>query len=276
MRHFSSLMMALALVGLAACGDDDPAVEPAPLNLLTRITCAQEGQANTVFSATVDYNTDGTLSGIDFAGNTRRAFIQSDDKFLVTETRTGFKEAEYTLSGGMIARQEVFKENEKVANEIYVSDTYDYQYTGSSLTAIGWTTRWPRESGEGYEERVYPLSDIFTWEGGNVTRYTRDKEEMAYVYGPLTRPENFPLRPLATFDLLGFDFVSPINLLYGTLNRQLPERAYSYSVLDPGTYRQEYRFSYTFMGSYITAMDVEVTGGARYHYTFEYNYTPGR
>ena len=64
MRHFSSLMMALALVGLAACGEDDPAVEPAPLNLLTRITCAQEGQANTVFSATVDYNTDGTLSGI--------------------------------------------------------------------------------------------------------------------------------------------------------------------------------------------------------------------
>ena len=45
-----------------------------------------------------------------------------------------------------------------VDGSIASSDAYDYQYTGSDLSAIGWTTRWPKENGQGYEERVYPLS----------------------------------------------------------------------------------------------------------------------
>ena len=275
MRKYTALLL-LATLSLASCGDDDPVVVVEPLNKLTKISCYEEDNNSLLYSASVSYNVDGSIASIDFTGDTRRSFIYSDNKILMTKTQTGFKEAEYTLSGGRISRQENYKENDLVSNEIYVSDAYDYQYTGSDLSAIGWTTRWPKENGQGYEERVYPLSDIFTWENGNVVRYTRDKEEMTYTYGSLVNPENFTLRPIASFDLLSFDFVSPLNLLFGTNNRNLPERAYSYSVTEPSQYKSEYVFTYTFVSDYILEMKVvkQDEAGTRntYLYKFEYDY----
>ena len=242
MRKYTALLL-LAALSLASCGDDDPVVVVEPLNKLTKISCYEEDNNSLLYSASVSYNVDGSIASIDFTGDTRRSFIYSDNKILLTVAQTGFKEAEYTLSDGRITRQ-----------ENYMSDAYDYQYTGNDLSAIGWTTRWPQEGGQGYEERVYPLSDIFTWENGNVVRYTRDKEEMTYTYGSLVNPENFTLRPIASFDLLSFDFVSPLNLLFGTTNRNLPERAYSYSVTEPSQYKSEYIFTYTFVSDYILEM----------------------
>lgn len=275
MRTCTALFL-LATLSLASCGDDDPVVVVEPLNKLTKITCYQEGSNTPLYDVKVSYNVDGTIASIDFEGDARRTFIYTGDKILRTETQTGFKEAEYTLSGGRIASQEVYKENDRVSNEIYVVDAYDYQYTGNELSAIGWTTRWPSEDGQGYEERVYPLSDIFTWEKGNVVRYTRDKEEMTYTYGSLVNPENFTLRPIASFDLLSFDFVSPLNTLFGAVNLNLPERAYSYSVMEPTRYKSEYLFNYTFVSDYITEMKMvkrdENQKETTYIYEFEYEY----
>lgn len=275
MRTCTALFL-LATLSLASCGDDDPVVVVEPLNKLTKITCYQEGSNTPLYDVKVSYNVDGTIASIDFEGDARRTFIYTGDKILRTETQTGFKEAEYTLSGGRIASQEVYKENDRVSNEIYVVDAYDYQYTGNELSAIGWTTRWPSEDGQGYEERVYPLSDIFTWEKGNVVRYTRDKEEMTYTYGSLVNPENFTLRPIASFDLLSFDFVSPLNTLFGAVNLNLPERAYSYSVTEPTRYKSEYLFNYTFVSDYITEMKMvkrdENQKETTYIYEFEYEY----
>ena len=280
-KHLFLLWIGVA--ALTACGDDDTPVAPV-LNKVTKISCYQNGGTTPLFTADINYTGEGNLSNIRFSGTQNLLFIYTGDKFTVTDTGSGTTTtAEYTLSGNVITRMTVSKENPYASNEVYVSDEYVYQYTGSSLTRTSWTARWPREDEAGYagyEERMYPEYEKYTWENGNVVLFaqSQDNREMRYEYNEVAEaPANFPFRVIGTFAPVGFEVVSPLNLLYGTQNRNLPKRAYTYTVPNESAVNAEYTFSYTTVGDYITGMTVEAndysSGGTNtYTYQFEYNY----
>ena len=156
-KHLFLLWIGVA--ALTACGDDDTPVTPV-LNKVTKISCYQNGGTTPLFTADINYTGEGNLSNIRFSGTQNLLFIYTGDKFTVTDTGSGTTTAEYTLSGNVITRMTVSKENPYASNEVYVSDEYVYQYTGSSLTRTAWTARWPREDEAGYagyEERMYSM-----------------------------------------------------------------------------------------------------------------------
>lgn len=263
--------LSLGLVVLTACGDDETPVA-LELNKLTSVACQKEGEDVPLFSADINYTTEGKIASIRFAGGENLLFIYSDSKLTVTGTE-GEYTAEYTLAGDVITSKRISKENPYISNEIYVSDEYNYVYSGSSLTQSAWTTRWPKPGEGGYELRSYAPYEQYRWEGGNVTLYAQaqDKREIRYEYSSVETPANFPFRVIGSFDAVSFDAVSPLNLLYGDRNRSLPSRAYVYAVPDASQVEAEYTYSYTTVGDYITAMTV-TDGSDTYTYTFAYNY----
>lgn len=265
----------IGMIGLTACGDDDQPLTPA-LNKLTKVSCYKEGDATPLFEADIHYTSDGKISSINYDGD-RWLFIYVDDKLSVTKVSSDSLVDEYTLSGGVITGHKVSRENPGASNEIYTSDTYTYRYSGSEWIQTSWQTRWPSETGSGYEERDYPEYERYTWENGNAVLYAQslDNREMRYEYGMELAPANFPLRVIGSFSPVDFDAVSPLNLLHGASNRNLPTRAYTYSILDPGVTLSEYTYSYTTVGDYVTAMTIQESGEGQtslYRYTFEYNF----
>ena len=80
---------------------------------------------------------------------------------------------------------------------------------------------------------------------------------------------------------VGFEVVSPLNLLYGQAGQYLPTRAYTYAVPNVSQVLAEYIYNYVSTGDYITQMSIEqknyssageLEGTKQYVYTFEYNY----
>lgn len=133
------------------------------------------------------------------------------------------------------------------------------------------------EFGTGYEERSYPEYEKYTWENGNVVLYAQslDSREMRYEYSVAEAPKNFPLRVIGSFSPVGFESVTPLNLLYGIQNRNLPIRAYTYTIPNQSEVKAEYKYTYTTVGDYITGMTIDENDGgtaSSYKYTFEYNF----
>lgn len=107
------------------------------------------------------------------------------------------------------------------------------------------------------------------------------QKEITYEYNSQLRPENFPFRVVNSFQPVGFDVISPLNLLYGKMNQNLPTRAYWYNVSEAADICAEYTFHYTLTGDYITGMTIEekinpVNGATAenntYEYAFVYNF----
>ena len=189
---------------------------------------------------------------------------------------------EYGLSGEVIVSRKISQENPQVSHAMYVSDAFSYHYSGSKLAYTSWVTTWP-VTGGGYESRTYAEYERYTWEKNNIVRFaqSQDAREMCYEYGTQMRPANFPLRVIGDYNPVGFEAISPLNLLYGQASQYLPVRAYTYAVPNVSQILSEYTYSYIFTGDYITQMTIEqknysgtgaLEGTKRYVYTFEYNY----
>lgn len=107
--------------------------------------------------------------------------------------------------------------------------------------------------------------------------YNLPQKEITYEYNSQLRPENFPFRVVNSFQPVGFDVISPLNLLYGKMNQNLPTRAYWYNVSDATDICAEYTFRYTLTGDYITGMTIEekinpVNGATAENNTYEYEF----
>ena len=184
----------------------------------------------------------------------------------------------YTLSGNMIAAKEEKSENKYMSNAVYTAVENRYTYSSNWLKSVSQIIQWPNEDGSGYQVR----------ELGEVDRVIRGKMEMrcimlicterdTYEYNSQLRPENFPFRVVNSFQPVGFDVISPLNLLYGKMNQNLPTRAYWYNVSDATDICAEYTFRYTLTGDYITGMTIEekinpVNGATAENNTYEYEF----
>ena len=280
-RHF--YLCLCVLLGFTACDKEDT---PAPvLNRLTRVSCYEQEEAIPVFSATIAYNDpDGKINSVRLTGESSGEwlFMYADGKLLVTSVQSTSTLMEYGLSGEVIVSRKISQENPQVSHAMYVSDEFSYHYSGSKLAYTSWVTTWP-VAGGGYESRTYAEYERYTWENNNIVRFaqSQDAREMCYEYGTQVRPANFPLRVIGDYNPVGFEAISPLNLLYGQASQCLPVRAYTYAVPNVSQILSEYTYSYIFTGDYITQMTIEqknysgtgaLEGTKRYVYTFEYNY----
>ncbi len=280
MKKYPLFLLLTGLTVWTACDDDnDTPIQP-ELNKLTNVSCYKNDNPTPLFSADINYTNDGKISNMRFSGDQNLLFIHSDGKFTVTNVNSGSTIEEYTLSGNVITGKTIAKENPYASNEVYTSDKYTYYYNGSNLTRTAWVTRWPKETTAGYEERNYPEYEKYTWENGNVALFaqSQDNKEIRYEYkNGMVAPGNFPFRVAGSFSPTGFESVTPLNLLYGTMNRNLPSSAYTYTVPLENEVNIKYIFAYTTVGDYITVMTVveeNLQNGETntYKYTFEYNF----
>ena len=271
------------LLGVVACDKEET---PAPvLDRLTKVSCCEQGEVDPIFSATIAYNDpDGKINSIRLTGETNGEwlFMYADGKLLVTSMQAASTLMEYGLSGEVIVSRKISQENPQVSHAMYVSDAYTYHYSGSKLSYTSWVTTWPVNGG-GYDSRTYAEYERYSWENNNIVLFaqSQDAREIRYEYGTQLRPANFPLRVIGTYDPVGFESVSPLNLLYGQASQCLPVRAYTYAVPNVSQTIAEYTYRYVTTGDYITQMTVEkqlygnsgeVEENKQYVYTFEYNY----
>ena len=99
MKKYLFLLL-IGAVSLTACGDDDDPVVP-ELNKLTKVSCYKDGASSPLFTADINYTSDGKISNINL-GVDKLLFIYSDGKFSVTGIHSGEVIEEYTLSGNVI------------------------------------------------------------------------------------------------------------------------------------------------------------------------------
>ncbi|MCD7851340.1 MAG: DUF5032 domain-containing protein [Parabacteroides sp.] len=283
------LCMLLAAVGLVSCGDDDKPYIP-ELNKLTNVSCTKNGAA--FFSADITYDQSQQINRIilNKEGNVYTDnYIIVDNTISVSGVKVGdsssatpFVHTVYTLKGNVIARKEEKAENKYMSNTAYTATDNSYIYERNWLKSVTQVIQWPNENGLGYQTRDLGEVDRYTWEGGNAVHYAYlPQNEITYEYSTQLRPANFPFRVINTFQPVDFDVVSPVNLMYGLMNRNLPVRAYWYNVSEATDICAEYKFRYTMSSDYITGMTIEETinpvGEAKaenntYEYTFTYNF----
>lgn len=259
---------------LTSCGDDDKPIIP-ELNSVTRISCFEGESDSPKFTLTVDYTNDGRVSNMHYSGDDEWRLISSDNKYLTLDISSGETLEEYILNGNVIIEKNVSKKNKYASNEVYISDEYRYAYSGSELVQTSWVTRWPDEKG-GYKSESYAEYDKFKWENGNVTVFSRNQDRMEYEYRVEPMPQNFPLRVIGSLEPVGLEVVSPLNLMFGRHGKNLPIKAYSYTIPNMSEKNAEYIYSYTTVGDYITEMTINETKGNErntYKYTFEYNFS---
>lgn len=284
MEKFLSVL--LVAVGLLSCGDDDKLHVP-ELNKLTKVTCTKDGQS--FFDADITYGQDKQINriildkdGIRYTDN----YIVVDKTISVSGVKTvdgaltsPFVHTVYTLSGNMIAKKEEKSENKYMGNAVYTAVENGYTYSSNWLKSVSQVIQWPNENGSGYQTRVMEEVDRYSWESGNVVRYAYlPQKEITYVYDAQLRPENFPFRVVNSLQPVGFEIVSPVNLLYGKMNKNLPTRAYWYNVSEATDICAEYGFHYTWTGNYISGMTIEekihpVNGATAETHTYEYVFT---
>lgn len=291
MKKFLSVLLIAA--GLVSCGDDDKPAIP-ELNKLTGVTCMKDGKA--FFTADITYDQDKQVNriilnreGNQFTDNyiiVDKTISVSGVKMVDGSLTSPFVHTVYTLNGNAIAAKEEKSENKYVSNAVYTAVENRYVYNTGWLASVSQTIRWPNENGQGYQAREMGEVDRYSWENGNVAYYVElPRKEIAYEYNDQLRPENFPFRVVNSFQPVGFDVVSPLNLLYGKMNRNLPVRAYWYNVSEPADICAEYTFRYTLTGDYVTNMTIEekvnpVNGATMerhtYDYVFTYNFVAGQ
>lgn len=280
MKKYAFLLMVMTL-GLLSCGDDDKPVIP-QLNKLTKIVCYKNGnaEADAVFSVNINYTNDGDISSMQFANGQKAIFVYVDRKFTVTNIGESNERAEYIMTGNVIGEKYIQKDNPYMNNEVYRSDEYVYKYSGSNLTGASRVMRWPKEGETGYETQAFDKEEAYSWENGNVTLFTQEKKRIEYKYSTALASRNFPWRVIPSFNPVGFEAVSPINLLYGNLNRNLPESAHCYNISGEDNATADYSYQFTSTGEYITSMTIRekinpangVPQENSYEYIFTYNY----
>lgn len=252
MKKYTFLLMIMAL-GLLSCGDDDKPVVP-ELDKLTQVICTKE--ADVVFYAKINYTNDNKIASIDFVDGKNIPFIYVDKKITMMNPEEGVERIEYILGGLVVTDKSVMKKN-AFDGKIYTSDNYKYQYSGSSLTGASRTMTWPKEGEEGYESQTFEKEETYAWENSNVVLFTQDKKRIEYKYGTALTPSNFPWRVIPSFNPVGFDAFSPINLLYGNRSRNLPESATYYSLSGEDDTTAKYTYHFTTTGDYITSMTIQ-------------------
>ena len=270
-------LMLILVIGLISCGDDDKPSLP-KLNKLTKITCKKNGADFPEYSLDIIYNQDGNVSKITTSKGTFN-LIYTGNKISVIDASNVHTE-DFQMSGNVVVNKQEWAINEYVPNAEYVKNEYRYKYDRSNLTEADWIFQRPLEEG-GYKKNEPVSLDKYTWTNGNVTVYQYlPRDEVSYSYGSQLCPANFPFRVLNTLRPITPDLVNPLNSLYGTSNRNLPESASRYS-LGESKNGAEYTFRYQTVGDYITGMviteDIKSVEGLdagqnTYEYSFAYNY----
>lgn len=270
-------LMLILVIGLISCGDDDKPSLP-KLNKLTKITCKKNGADFPEYSLDIIYNQDGNVSKITTSKGTFN-LIYTGNKISVIDASNVHTE-DFQMSGNVVVNKQEWAINEYVPNAEYVKNEYRYKYDRSNLTEADWIFQRPLEEG-GYKKNEPVSLDKYTWTNGNVTVYQcLPRDEVSYTYGSQLCPANFPFRVLNTLRPITPDLVNPLNSLYGTSNRNLPESASRYS-LGESKNGAEYTFRYQTVGDYITGMviteDIKSVKGLdagqnTYEYSFVYNY----
>ena len=270
-------LMLILVIGLISCGDDDKPSLP-KLNKLTKITCKKNGADFPEYSLDIIYNQDGNVSKITTSKGTFN-LIYTGNKISVIDASNVHTE-DFQISGNVVVNKQEWAINEYVPNAEYVKNEYRYKYDRSNLTEADWIFQRPLEEG-GYKKNDPVSLDKYTWTNGNVTVYQYlPRDEVSYTYGSQLCPANFPFRVLNTLRPITPDLVNPLNSLYGTSNRNLPESASRYS-LGESKNGAEYTFRYQTVGDYITGMviteDIKSVEGLdagqnTYEYSFVYNY----
>ncbi|KKB53458.1 DUF5032 domain-containing protein [Parabacteroides goldsteinii] len=270
-------LMLILVIGLISCGDDDKPSLP-KLNKLTKITCKKNGADFPEYSLDIIYNQDGNVSKITTSKGTFN-LIYTGNKISVIDASNVHTE-DFQMSGNVVVNKQEWAINEYVPNAEYVKNEYRYKYDRSNLTEADWIFQRPLEEG-GYKKNDPVSLDKYTWTNGNVTVYQYlPRDEVSYTYGSQLCPANFPFRVLNTLRPITPDLVNPLNSLYGTSNRNLPESASRYS-LGESKNGAEYTFRYQTVGDYITGMviteDIKSVEGLdagqnTYEYSFVYNY----
>lgn len=277
MKKYLCLLL-VAATGLLSCSDDDKPVIP-ELNKLTKITCSVNDSSTPDYVLDVNYSvSDGKIRDIQLNNESRQLYIYSNNTLTITDG--SLTTTEYRLSGNTIVQSMISKENKYANNEIYVSDEYTYGYPkGYNMEYVGWKFNRPKVDGAGYDSGGYPQDQKFIWQGDNITLYARDKTEMKYEYSGIVRPNNFPIRLSGTFSPVGIDILSPLNLMFGNLGRNLPERAYRYNVPETSDILAEYKYVFVTDGEYVKGMVIDEkkyeADGVKsntYKYSFEYNF----
>ena len=278
MKKYLFLLFA-GIAGLVSCGDDDKPSLP-ELNKLTKVTCYKNNSLSPEFVLDITYTSEGQIAYMTENNPEKKQFLYAGNTILVAGlSAEDVTSTEYTLSNKTIVRKKVSDKNPYKGNEIYVRDDYKYGYRNGNLVQTSWTALIPKSDGK-YETKQYNEAELYTWENGNAVRFTEYTREMVYEYGTGNiRPLNFPFRVIASFAPTGMEQFTPLNLQYGTLNRNLPSRAYWYNVPDTSVKQAEYTYSFSMIGDYITGMTImeqiySVDGKAgetnTYSYTFEY------
>ena len=270
-------LMLILVIGLISCGDYDKPSLP-KLNKLTKITCKKNGADFPEYSLDIIYNQDGNVSKITTSKGTFN-LIYTGNKISVIDASNVHTE-DFQISGNVVVNKQEWAINEYVPNAEYVKNEYRYKYDRSNLTEADWIFQRPLEEG-GYKKNDPVSLDKYTWTNGNVTVYQYlPRDEVSYTYGSQLCPANFPFRVLNTLRPITPDLVNPLNSLYGTSNRNLPESASRYS-LGESKNGAEYTFRYQTVGDYITGMviteDIKSVEGLdagqnTYEYSFVYNY----
>lgn len=274
-----AFLLLIMTIGLLSCGDDDKPVIP-ELNKLTKVVCYKNESPNALFSVDMNYTSDGKIASMQFGNGTKASFVYIDKKFTVTNPNESDERVEYVMTGNVIGEKYVLKDNPYMNNEVYISDEYRYHYSGSSLTGASRLMRWPNENESGYKTKEFKEEEAYYWENGNIALFSQDKKIMEYKYSTALAPRNFPLRVIPSFTPVGFDVISPINLLYGNLNKNLPESANCYSISGEEGATADYTYHFTSTGEYITSMTIRekikpVNGAEEensYEYLFIYKY----
>lgn len=281
-------LFVLAIVCLTGCSDDDHVYTP-NLNQLTKVVCTKNG--NAFFTADITYDQDGTLNRIVLEQEKvvyTENYIHVSNSISVSGTKIDeststapFVHTVYTLDGNLITRKEEKQENKYMNNAVYTALTNTYAYSRSLLKSVNQSIQWPKENGTGYEKRDYNDVERYTWENGNITLCAFQKDEVSMQYGSQTCPSNFPFKIQSTLQPVGFDVVSPVNFLFGTQNKYLPNQMFCYNVGNSSGVYAQYTFRYIQTADYITGMTIQETLTATdtqdaaqnvYEYTFGYNF----
>lgn len=283
-KYFLALLMAIT-VGFSSCSDNETPEIP-KMNKLTKITCTKNGAS--FFTADITYDQGGNINRIVtdkytdnyiFVGNTISVNGMRTDGTDVSGA--SFIHTVFKLDGNVISQREEKAENKNMNNEVYTSELNTYSYSRWQLGSATQVIQWPKASGTGYDTRNLGEVNTYTWENGNIVRFLyRPQQEMSYEYSTQERPENFPFRVINTFAPVTFEVVSPLNFLYGNMNRNLVQHAYWYNLNDPTNKCAEYSFTYVTTEKYITGMTIREQINAvngvtaednTYEYTFVYN-----
>lgn len=280
MRAYLFMMLVGLSVVFSSCGDDEPYVKP--LNKLTKITCVKN-EHTPLFTVDIAYTPEGEISSIQMNQSETWQFVRVQHVLNVIGDPSVVR-TDYAYSGNVIVNKSVWQKNIYDPTAEYTSDVYSYRYNHNKLAYADLKMKWPKEGGKGYSEMNYPQDEKYDWDNnGNMISFTKDKRVMAYQYeSSMTRPVNFPFFVCGTFDPTQFDSFSPLNFSMGTLSRNMPTSAYSYTIPEVNQKQVEYTFEYiATLSDYLTGMIIrevrhEANGDVKnvYAYTFEYNFEP--